>query len=122
MSYSVLIVDDEALTLRTMSRGLREEGFEVFTASSGEEALKIFAAEKPDLTLLYIVLPGVDGVEVLQQIKAAKPKISAPSGRIANVQNKASVTSWTSVLNSFAISTKRKVMMKKSKASNVQPR
>src|SRR5581483_10433177 len=74
MSYSVLIVDDEALTLRTMSRGLREEGFEVFTASSGEEALKIFAAEKPDLTLLDIVLPGVDGVEVLRQIKAANPK------------------------------------------------
>ena len=35
MSYSVLVVDDEDLTLRTVSRGLREEGFEVFTAASG---------------------------------------------------------------------------------------
>jgi two-component system response regulator AtoC len=73
MAYSVLVVDDELLTLRTISRGLREEGFDVFTATSGEEALKIFTDEKPDLTLLDIVLPGMDGVEVLRQIKAASP-------------------------------------------------
>ncbi len=73
MSYSVLVVDDEALTLRTISRGLATEGFEVFTASSGEEGLKIFHQEKPDLVLLDIVLPGMNGVEVLRQIKAAVP-------------------------------------------------
>lgn len=73
MPYSVLVVDDEALTVRTVSRGLREEGFDVFTASSGEEALKVFHEEKPDLMLLDIVLPGIDGVEVLRQIKGASP-------------------------------------------------
>ncbi|MGA7909462.1 MAG: sigma-54 dependent transcriptional regulator [Candidatus Sulfotelmatobacter sp.] len=73
MPYSVLVVDDEALTLRTISRGLTAEGFEVFTTESGEEALKIFNEEKPDLVLLDIVLPGIDGVEVLRQIKAANP-------------------------------------------------
>jgi two-component system response regulator AtoC len=73
MSYSVLVVDDEDLTLRTISRGLRQEGFDVLTASSGEDALKIFHEEKPDLTLLDIVLPGLDGVEVLRQIKAGTP-------------------------------------------------
>ena len=73
MPYSLLVVDDEALTLRTISRGLREEGFEVFTATSGEEALKLFREEKPDLTLLDIVLPGIDGVEVLRQIKSTSP-------------------------------------------------
>jgi two-component system response regulator AtoC len=73
MSYSILVVDDEALTLRTLSRGLREEGFEVFTATSGEEAIRIFQEEKPDLTLLDIVLPGIDGVEVLRQIKGSSP-------------------------------------------------
>ena len=51
MSYSVLVVDDEDLTLRTVSRGLRQEGFEVFTAASGEDALRVFGEEKPDLTL-----------------------------------------------------------------------
>jgi two-component system response regulator AtoC len=73
MPYSVLVVDDEELTLRTISRGLREEGFEVLTATSGEEGLKIFSDEKPDLTLLDIVLPGIDGVEVLRQIKNKTP-------------------------------------------------
>lgn len=73
MSYSVLVVDDEELTLRTISRGLRDEGFDVFTASSGEEALRIFAEEKPELTLLDIVMPGIDGVETLRQIKQVQP-------------------------------------------------
>jgi two-component system, NtrC family, response regulator AtoC len=73
MSYSILVVDDEDLTLRTVSRGLRQEGFDVFTAGSGEDALKIFADEKPDLTLLDIVLPGIDGVEVLRRMKQSSP-------------------------------------------------
>ena len=69
MPYSVLVVDDEELTLRTISRGLRQEGFEVLTASSGEEALSVFQQEKPDLTLLDIILPGIDGVEVLRRLR-----------------------------------------------------
>jgi len=73
MPYSVLVVDDEDLTLRTVSRGLRQEGFEVFTAASGEDALTVFTEEKPDLTLLDIVLPGIDGVEVLRRMKEANP-------------------------------------------------
>ncbi len=73
MPHSILVVDDEDLTLRTVSRGLRQEGFEVFTAASGEDALTIFAEQKPDLTLLDIVLPGIDGVEVLRRLKQANP-------------------------------------------------
>jgi two-component system, NtrC family, response regulator AtoC len=73
MPYSVLVVDDEELTLRTVSRGLREEGYEVLTAGSGEDALRVFAVETPDLVLLDIVLPGIDGVEVLRRMRAANP-------------------------------------------------
>ena len=73
MPYSALLIDDEELMLRTISRGLRQEGFEVFTALSGEDGLKLFREEKPDLILLDIVLPGIDGVEVLRQIKLANP-------------------------------------------------
>ncbi|MGO9648910.1 MAG: sigma-54-dependent transcriptional regulator [Terriglobales bacterium] len=73
MPYSALIIDDEELTLHTISRSLRQDGFEVFTALSGEDGLKLFHDEKPDLILLDIVLPGIDGVEVLRQIKQANP-------------------------------------------------
>jgi two-component system, NtrC family, response regulator AtoC len=74
MAYSILVLDDEALTLRTISRALRDEGFEVFVATSGEEALEICAREHPELAMLDIVLPGIDGIEVLRQIKRAAPQ------------------------------------------------
>ena len=73
MPYSVLVVDDEALTLRTIGRALEKECFEVFLASTGEEGLKIFSEEKPDLALLDVVLPGINGIEVLRQVKKLSP-------------------------------------------------
>ena len=73
MPYSVLVVDDEDLTLRTISRGLRDEGFDVYTANSGEEAVRVFEDEKPNLTLLDIVMPGINDVNVLRQIKLSTP-------------------------------------------------
>ncbi len=73
MAYSILVLDDEALTLRTISRALREEGFEVFVAMSGEEAMEIFNREHPNLAMLDVVLPGIDGIEVLRQIKKQSP-------------------------------------------------
>jgi two-component system response regulator AtoC len=74
MAYSILIVDDEALTLRTISRALRDEGFEVLVATSGEEALQIFARERPELAMLDVVLPGIDGIEVLRHVKRNAPQ------------------------------------------------
>src|SRR5512146_481795 len=73
MPYSILIVDDEELTQRTISRGLRQEGWDVLVAGSGEEGLKTFAEEKPQLALLDVVLPGMNGVEVLREIKREAP-------------------------------------------------
>ncbi|MBZ5647014.1 MAG: sigma-54 dependent transcriptional regulator [Acidobacteriia bacterium] len=73
MAYSILVVDDEALTLRTISRALHEEGFEAQLATSGEQALEMFAQDHPSLVLLDVVLPGIDGVEVLREIKQQSP-------------------------------------------------
>jgi two-component system response regulator AtoC len=73
MAYGILVIDDEALTLRTISRALRDEGFDVFVAMTGEEGLKVLAEERPELALLDVVLPGVDGIEVLRQINKQAP-------------------------------------------------
>ena len=77
MGHSILVVDDEALTLRTISRALREESFEVQVATSGEQALEMFIQEHPKVVLLDVVLPGIDGVEVLRQIKQQSPQTIA---------------------------------------------
>jgi two-component system response regulator AtoC len=73
MAYSILVIDDESLTLRTISRALREEGFDVFVAMNGEDGLRVLSEEKPDLALVDVVLPGIDGIEVLRQIKKQSP-------------------------------------------------
>jgi two-component system, NtrC family, response regulator AtoC len=73
MATSILIVDDEQLTLRTISRALREEGYEVLLAETGERALELYAEERPDVALVDVVLPGLDGIEVLRRIREQNP-------------------------------------------------
>jgi two-component system nitrogen regulation response regulator NtrX len=71
MMPSILIVDDEHSILQSLSGLLSDEGFEVATAANGYEALKAVHAESPDLVLLDIWMPGIDGLETLKQIKDA---------------------------------------------------
>jgi two-component system, NtrC family, nitrogen regulation response regulator NtrX len=73
MFPSILIVDDEPSILKSLSGLLSDEGFEVMTASNGYEGLKIIDKESPDLVLLDIWMPGIDGIETLKQIKKANP-------------------------------------------------
>jgi len=70
---TILAVDDESAILQSLSGILSDEGFEVLTASNGYEALKIIEAESPDLVLLDIWMPGIDGIETLQEIKRTNP-------------------------------------------------
>ena len=69
MFPSILIVDDEPSILQSLDGILSDEGFEVITASNGYEALKIIDSESPDLVLLDIWMPGIDGIETLKEIK-----------------------------------------------------
>jgi len=75
MFPSILIVDDEPSILKSLSGLLSDEGFEVQTATNGYEALKIIDAESPDLVLLDIWMPGIDGIETLKEIKKNNPYI-----------------------------------------------
>jgi DNA-binding response OmpR family regulator len=68
-SASILVVDDDIRMLRMMKRVLELEGFQVLVASSGETSLKIFEKEAPDLVLLDIMMPDMDGYTVCQQIR-----------------------------------------------------
>lgn len=75
MFPSVLIVDDEPSILHSLSGLLADEGFEVLTASNGYEALKVLNEASPDLVLLDIWMPGIDGIETLKEIKKDNPFI-----------------------------------------------
>ncbi len=75
MFPSILIVDDEASILQSLSGLLSDEGFDVITASNGYEALKIVDTDSPDLVLLDIWMPGIDGIETLKEIKKENPHI-----------------------------------------------
>jgi two-component system nitrogen regulation response regulator NtrX len=75
MFPSILIVDDEPSILQSLSGLLSDEGFEVLTATNGYEALKIVDTEFPDLVLLDIWMPGIDGIETLKEIKKDNPYI-----------------------------------------------
>ncbi|MCG2829419.1 MAG: response regulator, partial [Desulfobacteraceae bacterium] len=75
MFPSILIVDDELSILQSLSGLLADEGFEVKTASNGYEGLKIVEEESPDLVLLDIWMPGIDGIETLKEIKKNYPTI-----------------------------------------------
>ena len=70
MRAKILVVDDERYIAAALKKSLEGEGYEVATAESGEEALRIFKAELFDLVLLDLMLPGITGLETLSAIKA----------------------------------------------------
>jgi two-component system, NtrC family, nitrogen regulation response regulator NtrX len=72
---SVLIVDDEEGILETLSGIFQDEGYNVITAGSGEEALKVLKEQSPDLVLLDVWLSGIDGIETMQEIKKTNPEL-----------------------------------------------
>ena len=66
----VLVVDDHLKVLRFVELDLRLRGFEVFSTTSGQEALDLVKSAKPDIMLLDIIMPGMDGFELLRQLRA----------------------------------------------------
>lgn len=70
MANKILVVDDDLTGLRLMSLTLKSEGFEVITATNGPDALVLAAEEAPDVILLDIMMPAMDGYEVCQRLRA----------------------------------------------------
>jgi two-component system phosphate regulon response regulator PhoB len=75
---SVLVVEDEEDLLDLLQFNLTREGFSVRTASTGEQALRAIRAQPPQLVLLDLMLPGIDGLEVCRAIKGEEKTASLP--------------------------------------------
>jgi response regulator RpfG family c-di-GMP phosphodiesterase len=71
----ILVVDDEPAITVALAKKLRREGYECLTASSGEEALRRLATENLDLVVTDVRMPGMSGIELLQEIKRRDPDI-----------------------------------------------
>ena len=69
MVYKILVVDDEIDTLRLVGLMLERQGYEIAAAKSGVQALKSIRTEKPDLILLDVVMPDMDGFEVAKRLR-----------------------------------------------------
>lgn len=71
----ILVVDDEKNILKLYKAELEDEGYIVVTANSGKEAIDVFRQENPDLVTLDIMMPDIDGIQVLRQLKQENPQI-----------------------------------------------
>jgi DNA-binding response OmpR family regulator len=69
MSEKILIVEDEATLLETLEYNFKRQGYQTFTAANGRTALEIARCERPDLIILDIMLPGIDGLEVCRILR-----------------------------------------------------
>ena len=65
----ILLVDDEKDILEFLSYNLKKEGYNVFTANNGIDALKIARKVKPDLVVLDVMMPQMDGMQVCEEIR-----------------------------------------------------
>lgn len=74
----ILVVDDDEFNIKLLNKMLTIEGHAVRTATSGEEALASVAEQLPDLILLDIMMPGMNGFEVARQLKADSRARSIP--------------------------------------------
>ena len=69
MAARILVVDDDPPIVRLLRVNLEMEGYEVAVASNGKEALEAVKAHPPDLVLLDVILPGMDGLEVVTRLR-----------------------------------------------------
>jgi CheY-like chemotaxis protein len=84
---SILIVEDEPTLQKTLSAALRQEDYEVKNALDGEEGLKMAREVKPNLILLDLILPKIDGFEVLDELKKEEETKAIPVIVLTNLES-----------------------------------
>ncbi|OGE88045.1 MAG: hypothetical protein A3J07_01810 [Candidatus Doudnabacteria bacterium RIFCSPLOWO2_02_FULL_49_13] len=83
----ILVVEDEEILLTALSEELKQEGFEVVGAKDGVEGVEKAASEKPDLILLDLVMPRLDGIGALKQIKDSPASKDIPVVILTNLSD-----------------------------------
>jgi DNA-binding response OmpR family regulator len=78
MAPKILVVDDEPDVLLIVKTGMQAEGYEVVTASNGVDALAMVKEEKPDVVILDVMMPLMDGFEVLAKLKEDDATAAVP--------------------------------------------
>lgn len=78
MSKRILVVDDETYIVNILDFTLAGEGFEVVSATNGEDALRTLLKFEPDLVILDVMMPRIDGIEVCRAIKAREESSDTP--------------------------------------------
>ena len=75
---TILAVDDTPANLDVLAEMLETAGFEISAATTGEQALQVVSAVKPDLILLDVMMPGIDGFETCRRLKALEEMEDVP--------------------------------------------
>ncbi len=88
MGKKILIVEDDRFLRELIVQKLIKEGYETIEAVDGEEGVKKTKEEKPDLILLDLILPGIDGFEVLTRVKSDPAAASIPVIILSNLGQK----------------------------------
>jgi len=83
----IVFIEDETTLQKMLSAALQEEGYSVITASDGEEGLAAVRSEKPDLVLLDLILPKMDGFTVLSEIKKDEATAHTPVIVLTNLES-----------------------------------
>ena len=89
--YSILLVEDDAFLARIYATALEAQGFRVSLASNGEDGLKLVEREKPDMIILDILLPQMDGYEFLESVKNNQLSANIPVLVLSNLGQKEDV-------------------------------
>jgi DNA-binding response OmpR family regulator len=78
MEKKILVIEDDPATLRLVDYSLRHEGYQVITASNGLEGIRKVHNEAPDLVILDVMLPGMDGFEICHRLKSEPATAQMP--------------------------------------------
>jgi len=91
MPKTILIIEDDKFLRQLIAQKLLKDGYDISEAIDGEEGLKKVKEEKPDLVLLDLILPGIDGFEVLSQMKREDALSQIPVIILSNLGQKEDV-------------------------------